>query len=302
MGCLIDTGCEDRLDAAGRADALRVPHRMNAKPLILMVAFSYMPGACSSVVASTSGTGAAAVDGGGTSSGRVVCGGRVCAAGQACCFRTGLCFAEGHEASECPLPPRDLDPTACASNRDCTAAEYCVAPSCLGLGRCAPRNGATCTGAGDPTCGCDGVTYRDSCAIMRAGVRVAAAGACGVGGRLGDAAAVPVGCGSDVQCAEGLRCCPTTGQCVDPACPTCCVPPSPDGGTACAENSQCAFGRQYCAGQGCGTVGLCARRPASADCEGVESPICGCDGQNYINVCWAESVGVRVAARGRCQQ
>jgi hypothetical protein len=62
----------------------------------------------------------------------------------------------------------------------------------------------------------------------------------------------------------------------------------------CAEGSACLFQ------DGCGTVGHCTRRPR--DCDAVEQPVCGCDGNTYSNECIARLAGVSVRDEGACDE
>jgi hypothetical protein len=62
-------------------------------------------------------------------------------------------------------------------------------------------------------------------------------------------------------------------------------------GAVCSANDACKAGL-YCKKASCGPVdllGKCADRPAK--CEFADSPICGCDGITYLNVCLAEMNG-----------
>lgn len=231
------------------------------------------------------------------------CGGRACQPGQRCCYLDGQCFDPGDPAacggsSVAPDQP-------CGSDRNCPAGNFCNATDCLGVGRCTPRNSLRCGGFYEPVCGCDGVTYRDECAIAQAGVRTAARGACGEGFRSADAGAAVIGCGSTAQCPAGQVCCPSTSRCVNAACEACCLPPRADGLIPCLENNQCAnVYQRYCAGTGCGTVGFCdlTYAPPGPGCPHVLAPVCACDGQIYENPCYMRAAGLRAAPAERCQR
>ena len=71
---------------------------------------------------------------------------------------------------------------ACLDNGDCAAGDYCRERTgvCEGPGLCAPRP-AICPAVVDPVCGCDAVTYGNSCEAAMAGVNVASAGECAGG-------------------------------------------------------------------------------------------------------------------------
>lgn len=48
------------------------------------------------------------------------------------------------------------------------------------------------------------------------------------------------------------------------------------------------------------TEGVCEQRPDA--CPEIYSPVCGCDGETYGNVCEASAAGVNVASEGECGQ
>ena len=84
---------------------------------------------------------------------------------------------------------------ACASAAECTAGELCERSACGDAhGLCVPLP-PPCVGAGDPVCGCDGVTYWNDCVRRERRVTSANPGPCGGGGAPAvscvDAAACP---------------------------------------------------------------------------------------------------------------
>ena len=66
----------------------------------------------------------------------------------------------------------------------------------------------------------------------------------------------------------------------------------------CADNSDCSF-QEYCASPAglCGG-GTCEIRPGV--CIELPPAVCGCDGNDYINACFAASDGVNVDFEGTC--
>ncbi|MFO0597851.1 MAG: hypothetical protein U0228_21295 [Myxococcaceae bacterium] len=63
----------------------------------------------------------------------------------------------------------------CATSAACMAGQYCQKDSCgAATGNCAQRPSA-CPSDGPPECGCDGVTYWNSCLREAAGVEAAVA-------------------------------------------------------------------------------------------------------------------------------
>ena len=65
----------------------------------------------------------------------------------------------------------------CTDNGDCLETEYCAGESCVGEGTCEPRPG-TCTLQLAPVCGCDAMTYSNSCVAAANGARVDFDGPC----------------------------------------------------------------------------------------------------------------------------
>jgi len=70
-------------------------------------------------------------------------------------------------------------------------------------------------------------------------------------------------------------------------------------GELCGANTDCAGG-EYCAtGEGlCGREGVCKVTPA--ECERTRDPVCGCDGKDYMNPCFAAAAGQSVHNPGAC--
>jgi hypothetical protein len=67
----------------------------------------------------------------------------------------------------------------CLDNSDCGADEYCAKGEgdCDGLGQCVTRP-QVCIEIYQPVCGCDDMTYSNSCFAAGNGVNVAYAGEC----------------------------------------------------------------------------------------------------------------------------
>jgi hypothetical protein len=77
--------------------------------------------------------------------------------------------------------------------------------------------------------------------------------------------------------------------------------PCPCGGP---DQIQCAVG-EYCllAAGGCLTpypAGVCTTPPGAGTCSKVKSPVCGCDGKNYDNACFAAVAGQSVSLNAVC--
>lgn len=67
---------------------------------------------------------------------------------------------------------------------------------------------------------------------------------------------------------------------------------------ACRSNDDCTA-TELCATGTCeGGLGVCTERPTM--CPDTESPVCGCDGQTYQNVCFADMAGVRLSIAAPC--
>ncbi len=211
------------------------------------------------------------------------------------------------------------DAGGCSTSADCDSSQYCAATGCDGQGSCQARP-QTCPGYVMPVCGCDGITYGNSCDADEAGVRVANDGACSSPGGS---------CESNAECVSSQYCagegCHSVGycqtipqQCSGNLAPVCgcdgntygnaceaakaseriasngaCSSPQ----TNCLTNADCTAS-EYCAGAGCDVEGTCEARPQV--CSSNVAPVCGCDGTTYDNACDAAEAGVRVASNGAC--
>jgi hypothetical protein len=71
-------------------------------------------------------------------------------------------------------------PGGCGDDDDCDDDRWCKKSSCNGRGSCEPY-GDYCVGADavfDPVCGCDGITYWNTCTIEHEGFNIASSGEC----------------------------------------------------------------------------------------------------------------------------
>ena len=216
----------------------------------------------------------------------------------------------------------------CSANDGCAASDYCAknVGDCAGQGACSVRP-TVCVQVYEPVCGCDGITYGNSCEAEKAGVNVQYTGAC--------LPPPPAACTDQTQCAAAEYCAKAAGDCsgqgtcsaVPALCPmvidqvcgcdgktynndceaavagvnvqykgACIVPPQP---AACTDSSQCQT-TEYCRllFGSCSGEGTCTALPIS--CTNVYNPVCGCNGTTYPNSCYAARADMGIYSSGAC--
>jgi hypothetical protein len=202
--------------------------------------------------------------------------------------------------------------TACSSNTECAAEEYCAAGFCSSnLGVCNPRPTECDDTITNFVCGCDGQTYQSACFAQSAGVNLAST----PGGCV---------CADNSECVAGQYCaldnsCTNRGGCV-PAPETCdpadtqqvcgcdkvsyanaCeaaqagVRVSALGDCDCTSNADCAE-TELCNAIVCDGPGVCEAKPTGS-CS-PDDDVTGCDGVVYDSACSAYQAGQRVRPEG----
>ena len=93
--------------------------------------------------------------------------------------------------------------STCSTNSECGADEYCrkTTGDCEGKGTCLPKP-LQCADIWNPVCGCNGMTYDNTCFAAAVGVNVNYAGEC-----------VDIPCTSNVDCSEDEFCSKKVGNC-----------------------------------------------------------------------------------------
>ncbi|MBC8412837.1 MAG: thrombospondin type 3 repeat-containing protein [Nitrospira sp.] len=81
-------------------------------------------------------------------------------------------------ASSYLLTPTGLQ---CADNLQCPAESYCakLPGECGSIGTCRPKPLDACSNSQNPVCGCDGITYANSCSALKNGISIDQYGNCG---------------------------------------------------------------------------------------------------------------------------
>ncbi|MBN1126144.1 MAG: hypothetical protein JXA82_14140 [Sedimentisphaerales bacterium] len=206
----------------------------------------------------------------------------------------------------------------CTTGRDCGENYFCYFVNCSDTeGFCAYRP-EECEPIWDPVCGCDGVTYSNSCYAAMVGVSVDYRGEC-----------VPTSCTSNLDCGSSHycrreNCSDLEGECepIPLACPDVWAPvcgcdeitygnacEAAMAGMSIAYEGECIIvpcssnadcdSQHYCFKENCDdTEGVCRLRPVT--CSRIWDPVCGCDGQTYANACEAARHGINVAYQGEC--
>ncbi len=211
-------------------------------------------------------------------------------------------------------------PVVCSGNNECGVDEYCRKGflDCFGVGECASRP-TRCFDSFSPRCGCDGITYDNSCLVAMAGVSIDHFGAC-----------VEVVCASNDDCDITEFCstapatCGGSGICSPrpAACPAIYLPVCGCNGTtyenkckadearvsvdydgecnaSCITDVDCGTGEFCKTPTGiCASTGTCTPQPAK--CPAIYSPVCGCDRITYDNACLADQAGMSLGTVGTC--
>lgn len=114
--------------------------------------------------------------------------------------------SRGECATDAGVP--DASAGACRSNADCTGRQVCRGiAACGATGMCATTS--PCPLVFNPVCGCDGVTYGNTCELSNAGIGFLSMGACpsrtdaGADSGSGSCRVGPGCCATDADCGRG---------------------------------------------------------------------------------------------------
>lgn len=200
--------------------------------------------------------------------------------GEAITCVDGLLYPTTCGPGNCDKPIGNCDePVECNSNSDCSESQYCKSDVCNQVGVCTPKPQA-CTLEYDPVCGCDNITYSNSCVAAANGVNIKSKNC------------IVEECNQDIDC--GTHQDPNCKYiCRDNECVEIC-----EDSLTCSSNNDCNEG-YFCKSINCNEIGECI--PIPSYCPEIYNPVCGCDNKTYDNNCFASMNGVNISSQNECR-
>ncbi|MBN1960705.1 MAG: hypothetical protein JW841_07140 [Deltaproteobacteria bacterium] len=234
---------------------------------------------------------------------------------------------------ECKVDP-DPDPKTCGIDKKCNEGFYCLLNECNANSGVCEKIPTICPLQTDPllkedVCGCDGISYKNSCLAAASGVNIAYKGECQTDPDP-ETCRDNEFCGINRYCKKS-SCAAESGLCSDqpskddcnatdykPVCSCegndynneclaaaagenvdyegkCKTEPQ-----ICWEGNKCPEGN-YCLYNACGAKsGTCTLQPTY--CPTVREPVCGCNGVTYSNSCIAANKGMSIDYKGVCER